>query len=232
MGILIILEGGDGSGKATQTARLKERLVQEGYRVKAVSFPNYDSGAAMPIKMYLAGEFGKDASDVNPYVASSMYAIDRFASFRQDWQEFYEQGGIILADRYTTSNMVHQMVKYTNATERTAFLDWLEDFEFGKFELPRPDAVCLLDVPLATSEALMAERKGKTGGETGDIHEKDRHHLAAVHGAYDELVNRYGWHRIACTEAQAADTVPQMRSVESIHDDVYSIVMQIIKSNV
>ena len=136
MGTLIILEGGDGSGKATQTKLLVERLTKEGHAVKSVSFPNYDSGAAMPIKMYLAGEFGKDVHDVNPYVASSMYAIDRFASFRTDWEEFYKNGGIIIADRYTTSNMVHQMVKYNDPKERTAFLDWLEDFEFNKFALP------------------------------------------------------------------------------------------------
>lgn len=127
MGTLIILEGGDGSGKATQTKLLVERLTKEGHAVKSVSFPNYDSGAAMPIKMYLAGEFGKNVHDVNPYVASSMYAIDRFASFRTDWEQFYKNGGIIIADRYTTSNMVHQMVKYDNPKERTAFLDWLED---------------------------------------------------------------------------------------------------------
>ena len=159
MGTLIILEGGDGSGKATQTKLLVERLIKEGHAVKSVSFPNYDSGAAMPIKMYLAGEFGKDVHDVNPYVASSMYAIDRFASFRTDWEEFYKNGGIIIADRYTTSNMVHQMVKYDDQKERTAFLDWLEDFEFKKFGLPTPDAVCLLDMPLEVSEALMAVYK-------------------------------------------------------------------------
>ena len=107
MGTLIILEGGDGSGKATQTKLLVERLTKEGHAVESVSFPNYDSGAAMPIKMYLAGEFGKDVHDVNPYVASSMYAIDRFASFRTDWEEFYKMGHHY-ADRYTTSNMVHQ----------------------------------------------------------------------------------------------------------------------------
>ena len=120
MGRLIIIEGGDGSGKATQTALLKERLQQEGYKVKSVSFPNYDSPAAMPVKMYLAGDFGKNPSDINPFVASSLYAVDRFASFRMEWQAFYEAGGIILADRYTTSNMVHQMVKYDDEAERNS----------------------------------------------------------------------------------------------------------------
>jgi len=217
-GKLIIIEGGDGSGKATQTQLLKERLIAEGYPVKAISFPNYDSMASMPVKMYLAGEFGKCAQDVNPYVASSFYAVDRFASFRTDWKAFYDKGGIILADRYTTSNMVHQMVKYDNLAERTAFLDWLEDFEFNKFELPRPDAVCLLDVPLEVSEDLMKERIAKTGGETGDIHEHDRMYLRRCHEAYTELVSRYGWKRIHCTKEM------KMRSIEDIHDEVYQFV--------
>ena len=160
MGRLIIIEGGDGSGKATQTALLKERLLKEGYKVKSVSFPNYDSPAAMPVKMYLAGDFGKKPSDVNPFVASSLYAVDRFASFRMDWQNFYEEGGIILADRYTTSNMVHQMVKYEDPAERKAFLDWLEDFEFVKFGLPRPDAV------LFTGYAPCSERSTYGGAQT------------------------------------------------------------------
>ncbi|SUP40115.1 dTMP kinase [Veillonella criceti] len=223
MGRLIIIEGGDGSGKATQTALLQERLVAEGYAVKAVSFPNYDSPAAMPVKMYLAGDFGKNPSDVNPFVASSLYAIDRFASFRMEWQTFYEEGGIILADRYTTSNMVHQMVKYEEAVARREFLDWLEDFEFVKFGLPRPDLVCLLDMPLAASEALMRDRKHKTGGATGDIHERDHEYLVRVHAAYDELVARYDWQRIACT-----DEAYSLRSIEAIHEDVYEKVSAVL----
>lgn len=223
MGRLIIIEGGDGSGKATQTALLKARLEKEGHAVKAVSFPNYDSPAAMPVKMYLAGDFGKNPSDVNPFVASSLYAVDRFASFRMDWQSCYEEGGIILADRYTTSNMVHQMVKYEDVVARRQFLDWLEDFEFVKFGLPRPDVVCLLDMPLATSEALMRERKHKTGGATGDIHERDHEYLKRVHDAYDELVARYHWQRIACT-----DESHSLRAIEAIHEDVYEAIRPLL----
>lgn len=220
MGKLIIIEGGDGSGKATQTALLKKRLLKEGYNVRTVSFPNYDSPAAMPVKMYLAGDFGKNPSDVNPYVASTFYAVDRFASFRQDWQEFYEQGGLILADRYTTSNMIHQAVKYDDPGERDRFLDWLDDLEFGKFGLPRPDGVCLLDVPEAVTERLMAKREHKTGGATGDIHEKDSNYLVRVHAAYDELSRRYGWQRIYCAD----ETGEQLRSIEAIHEDVYKAI--------
>ncbi|WP_251425265.1 dTMP kinase [Veillonella agrestimuris] len=227
MGTLIILEGSDGSGKATQAKRLVERLTEEGYQVRSVSFPNYDSDASMPIKMYLSGQFGAEVDAVNPYVASSMYAIDRFASFRMDWERFYRDGGIIVADRYTTSNMVHQMVKYSDKQEREEFLKWLEDFEFDKFGLPRPDVVCLLDVPLAVTEALMEERTGKTGGETGDIHEGNHKYLESVHEAYDELVERYGWQRIECTEQDEFGSIG-MRSIESIHDDVYQAIQEYI----
>ncbi len=181
----------------------------------------------MPIKMYLAGEFGKDVHDVNPYVASSMYAIDRFASFRTDWEEFYKNGGIIIADRYTTSNMVHQMVKYDDQKERTAFLNWLEDFEFKKFGLPTPDAVCLLDMPLEVSEALMAERTGKTGGSTGDIHEGNHQYLVAVHDAYEELVERYQWHRIPCASKDEFSQYT-LRTIEEIHNDVYQAVVNLL----
>ena len=179
----------------------------------------------MPLN--LAGEFGKDVHDVNPYVASSMYAIDRFASFRTDWEEFYKNGGIIIADRYTTSNMVHQMVKYDDPKERTAFLDWLEDFEFNKFALPTPDAVCLLDMPLEVSEALMAERTGKTGGNTGDIHEGNHQYLVAVHDAYKELVERYQWHRIPCA-TKGNSSQYTLRTIEEIHNDVYQAVVNLL----
>lgn len=224
MGTLIIIEGGDGSGKATQSKLLVDRLGREGYAVQSVSFPNYDSGAAMPIKMYLAGDFGTDVHDVNPYVASSMYAIDRFASYRMDWETFYNNGGIIVADRYTTSNMVHQMVKYDDPQERSTFLDWLEDFEFSKFGLPRPDVVCLLDMPVTVSELLMAEREGKTGGSTGDIHEGNHAYLRAVHDAYDELVERYHWHRIPCATSKDL----RIRSIDDIHHDVYDAVKSVL----
>ena len=226
MGQLIIIEGGDGSGKATQTAKLLERLQAEGYKARSVSFPNYDSPAAEPIKMYLRGDFGKEASSVNAYVASTLYAIDRFASYRQDWQRFYEDGGIIIADRYTTSNMVHQMIKYTDLEERKTFLQWLDQLEYDLYGLPRPNAVILLDMPLSLSEALLEERTGKTGGNTGDIHEQDRSHLIAVHDAYDMLVSTYDWHRVHCENEN-----DQLRTIDDIHEEVYRIVKQYIDGN-
>ena len=216
MGRLIILEGGDGSGKATQSKLLLERLQREGKSVMSITFPDYDSPSSSLVKMYLAGDFGKQPSDVNPYVASTFYAGDRFASFRMKCKEFYENGGIIIADRYVTSNMIHQMVTFDDPEEREKFLAWLDDLEYVKFGLPRPDKVFLLDVPLAVTEALMSTRVEKTGGQTGDIHELDRAYLERVHAAYDELVMRYHWDKIECTEGLS------MRSIESIHESIYT----------
>lgn len=226
MGTLIILEGGDGSGKATQTKVLQERLIKEGYAVKTVTFPNYDSQSSALVKMYLAGEFGTKPEDVNPFVASAFYAVDRFASFRTEWETFYRDGGIILADRYTTSNMVHQMVKYESPVERANFLDWLTDFEFNKFGLPVPDLVCLLDVPMSITEKLMAHRTHKTGGATGDIHEQNREYLYRCHSAYEELIQRFAWQRIDCAKQNG-----EMRTIEDIHEDVYLAVQSILQSS-
>lgn len=214
-GKLFIIEGGDGSGKATQTRLLTEHLQRDGYDVKSVSYPDYDSDSSALVKMYLCGDFGSDADAVNPYAASAFFAVDRFASYQMKWKAFYEQGGIVIADRYTTSNMLYQMIKIDDPAQRRAYLAWLEDFEFRKMGLPAPDKVFLLDVPLAVTERLMADRTGKTGGQTGDIHEKNEGFLAKCHAAYDELAQRYHWQRIACTEGGA------MRTPEAIHQDLY-----------
>ena len=119
-GKLIIIEGGDGSGKATQTAMLVERLAAEGRPVRSVSFPDYDSDSSALVKMYLRGDFGGDADGVNPYAASAFYAVDRFASYQTQWKSFLQDGGIVVADRYTTSNMLYQMIKIDDAAAQEA----------------------------------------------------------------------------------------------------------------
>ena len=162
-GKLFIIEAGDGSGKETQTRLLTQRLIREGHRVRAVTFPDYAADASMPVRMYLRGDFGTQADEVNPYAASTFFAIDRYASYRMKWGENYAAGMIILADRYTTSNMVHQAVKIGDAAERDAFLDWLYDFEFNKLGLPVPDAVFFLDMEPCAAERLIAARAQAKG---------------------------------------------------------------------
>lgn len=220
-GKLIIIEAGDGSGKATQTKALYEHLRRDGHRVHRVEFPDYASDASMPVRMYLRGDFGGHAEDVNAYAASTFFAVDRYASFRMKWKSFYDAGDIILADRYTTSNMVHQAIKITDEAERKAFLDWLWDFEFTKLGLPVPDKVVFLDMDPAVADRLIAARAAKMQTEK-DIHERDTDYLHRCHAAYVSLARQYGWARVACSEGG------EPRAVETIHRDVYAAVQSLL----
>lgn len=211
-GTLIVLEGIDGSGKETQASLLEKKLKVKGRKVMHISFPDYESPSSALVKMYLKGDFGKNPEDVNSYAASLFYAVDRFASYRMKWKDFYQKGGIIIADRYTTSNMVHQMTKYEDKKARKDFLSWLEKTEYEELELPVPDLVILLDIPLRVSENLVKER-ARQGGSM-DIHEQHLDYLRKCHDAYQELVNLYGWKRIPCTEEG------KLRTIEDIGKDV------------
>jgi len=166
-GKLIIIESGsDASGKATQTAMLYQRLREEGKNIKRIEFPNYQSDSSIFVKMYLNGKFGEDPEAVDPYIVSPMFTLDRYCSFLELWGGFYNEGGMVVSDRYTTSNMVHQASKITNPDERDRFLDWLWEFEYGIYRLPVPDLVIFLDVPPQISQKLMQNRANKfTGGQ-------------------------------------------------------------------
>ena len=131
MGKLFVIEGTDGSGKQTQFRKLQERLSEENINYRVVSFPNYENASSSLVKMYLSGEFGENAKDVSPYIASTFYAADRYATYKRYYEDYYKDGGIILADRYTTANMVHQAGKIADEKERKKFLDWLFDLEFN-----------------------------------------------------------------------------------------------------
>ena len=147
MGKLFVIEGTDSSGKQTQLEKLKNRFEKENIKYKSVSFPNYESNSSELVKIYLKGELGDDPKEISPYIASTFYAADRYITFRREYQEYYNNGGIILADRYTTSNMVHQAGKIRDAEERIKFLDWLWDFEFNLYGLPVPTQVFFLNMP-------------------------------------------------------------------------------------
>ncbi|PKK39617.1 Thymidylate kinase [Clostridiaceae bacterium JG1575] len=217
MGFLIAIEGVDGSGKQTQTKELKARLEGEGYPVASISFPDYTSPASSLVKMYLMGEFGRDARDVDAYQASTFFAADRFASWRRGtWRSIYEAGGIVLADRYTTANMVHQAGKLQRGPERTAFLEWLCDLEYRLYGIPKPDLVFFLDVPLAVQRELVRQRRNKITGENlQDIHEKDVEHLRQAHKAALEVAECYHWVRIDCVQDGT------LRSIENIAQEIY-----------
>lgn len=223
MGKLIVIEGTDSSGKETQTKRLFEKLEEKGLKVKKISFPNYDSPACEPVKMYLAGAFGEDAMKVNPYPVSTMYAIDRYASFKTDWEKFYNEDGIIVTDRYVTSNMVHQASKIRDLDEKKKYLNWLEDLEYEKMGIPRPDLVIFLNMPTDMAVKLMAERKNKiTGEEKKDIHERDKEYLKESHANACKVANIYNWKEIKCSDGD------RIKTIEEIGEEVFSLVEKVV----
>ena len=217
MGKLIVIEGTDGSGKSTQFRRLQQRLEQENRAFKHLVFPRYSEPSSALIRMYLGGEFGGSPADVNAYAASAFYAVDRFASYKQDWGQWYEQGGLVLSDRYTTSNAVHQASKEQGEKQR-AFLKWLYEFEYDKLGLPRPDLVIYLDVPTDFTEKLLRGREAATN-TSADIHEKDMSYLATCRETGRAAAKFYNWTVIDCVRDGA------MRSIEDIHDEIYAHVM-------
>lgn len=222
-GKVIVIEGSDGSGKATQTKKLFDRLAEDGFSIKKVEYPNYGSNSSALVKMYLGGEFGSRPDDVNPYAASSFYAVDRYASYKKEWEEFYFAGGIVLADRYTTANMVHQATKIDDPALRESFLDWLWDYEFVKLGLPVPDCVIFLDVDPSCSRRLMENRSNKINGEQDkDIHEKDPVFLQKSHASSCLVAEKYGWIRVSCLDSG------ELREIDDIHEEIYSRVINTI----
>ncbi|MDQ2086371.1 thymidylate kinase [Herbivorax sp. ANBcel31] len=217
-GKLIIIESGsDASGKATQTEKLFERLTDEKHKVKKVTFPDYKSDSSALVKMYLNGDFGKNPSDVNPYVASTFYAVDRFASYKTKWGKHYENGEIILADRYTTSNMVHQAAKIKDLSQKDAFLDWLWNFEFNMYKLPIPDCVFFLDMPPKYSKILMDRRMNKiTGEEKKDIHERNYNYLEESYNNSLYIAKKYHWFRVDCVKGE------KLRTIDEVHETIYN----------
>ncbi|MBR2634236.1 MAG: thymidylate kinase [Clostridia bacterium] len=214
MGTLIVIDGLDGSGKNTQSKRLAERLTREGRRVRLVSFPDYDSPACQPVKMYLGGEFGSDPEAVNSYAASVFFAVDRFASFRLDWKKDYDDGAIIIANRYTTANAIHQLTKLPSE-QHESFLAWLYDFEFQKLGLPAPDLTLLLKVPVEKSLELIEVR-----GEEKDIHE-NRDHLEKAFAASSVCAEKWNWDVLSCVNQEG-----EMLSIEEIGERVYDLVKE------
>lgn len=223
MGKLIIIEGTDGSGKQTQTELLYKKLkeIKGENNVKKISFPNYESRASEPVKMYLAGEFGKTAESVNAYAASVLYSVDRFASFKTEWEEFYNNGGIVISDRYTISNMIHQIPKILEKSEREKYLDWLIDLEWSKIQIPKPDIVFFLDIPFEFSQKLMKDRENKiTGEKEKDIHEKDKNYLKNAYEVAKDLSEKYCWNVISCVNKD------NLRTIEDINDEMLEVVLK------
>ena len=214
MGKLIVIEGLDGSGKSTQLELLPENLKAKGIDCKTVSFPDYDNPSSTLVKMYLAGEFGKKPNDVNAFAASTFYCVDRFASFKTNWGEFYQKGGTVIAGRYTTSNAVHQCSKLPES-EWESFLNWLYDFEYNKVGIPKPDKVIFLDMPVEVSQKLLSHRYAGDEDKK-DIHESDTNYLDNCRKAAMFTAQYSGWTVIPCAQNG------QARSIEDISNDILS----------
>ncbi|WP_026394937.1 dTMP kinase [Acetobacterium malicum] len=220
-GQLIVIEGVDGSGKQTQTQLLYDRLIKAGEKVMKISYPRYDKKSSAMVKLYLEGAFGKDPGTISPYIASTFYAADRYASYKEDYEDFLAQGGLVLADRYTTSNMVHQAGKIVDPAERKRFLDWLWDFEFNLYGLPIPDQVFFLNIPPEINQRLIKNRNNKiTGKQEKDIHENSPAHLRDSYQSALALVAEYGWTEINCVQNN------QLRSIESIHQEIWECIKE------
>ncbi len=220
MGKLIVIEGLDGSGKSTQLDMLYDRLVGAGVGCRKVSFPDYEHESSTLIKMYLAGEFGTNPHDVNAYAASTFYAVDRYASFKKYWGDFYNEGGVILAGRYVTSNAVHQCSKLEESAWQ-GFLEWLYDFEYNKIGIPAPDKVLFLDMPVEISQKLLSGRYSENGGHK-DIHESDVEYLNHCRKAALYTAEYSHWQRVNC----GRDGLP--RTIEDINDELFSAVKEVL----
>lgn len=215
-GKLIVIEGLDGSGKATQAKLLAQTLAENGERVKKITFPDYESDSSALVRMYLHGEFGSKPGDVNAYAASAFYAVDRYASFKKDWGEVYQSGGLIIADRYATSNGIHQCSKL-DESEWDEYLKWLDDFEYKKLGIPAPDVVIYLKADTDISQKLMS---GRYGGDESkkDIHEGDIEYLKRSQKAAAYCAQKLGWKTVECVRDG------KMRTIEDIHNEIMTLI--------
>ena len=221
MGKLIVVEGLDGCGKTTQVNLLPQKLKEMGIDSKLISFPDYDDPSSTLVRMYLSGEFGDKPDSVNAYAASLFYAVDRYASFKRHWSDYYQNGGVVVSGRYVESNAYHQMSKLPEA-EWDKYLDWLYETEYTKTASPKPDAVIFLDMPLEVSAKMMESRY--SGDESKkDIHEKDLSYLIACRKAARFAADKCGWTVINCAEGD------KPRTIEDISADITEVVLSVIK---
>ena len=226
MGKFIAIDGVDASGKQTHTELLEKYFTEKGVKVRRLSFPMYNSESSALVKMYLGGQFGNNADDVDAYCASTFYAADRFATYKSDWHADYEdENTLIIADRYVSSNMIHQASKIDDTAEKDKFLDWLSDFEYGLYKIPQPDVTIFLDMPPEYGRKLMENRNNKITDEKAlDIHESDANHLIKSYNNAKYVADKFSWNTVSCVKNG------EIRSIEDIQDEVRKICESVIES--
>ena len=226
MGKFIAIDGVDASGKQTHTELLEKYFTEKGVKVRRLSFPMYNSESSALVKMYLGGQFGNNADDVDAYCASTFYAADRFATYKSDWHaDYVDENTLIIADRYVSSNMIHQASKLDDTAEKDKFLDWLSDFEYGLYKIPQPDVTIFLDMPPEYGRKLMENRNNKITDEKAlDIHESDANHLSKSYSNAKYVADKFSWNTVSCVKNG------EIRSIEDIQDEVRKICESVIKS--
>ncbi|MBQ3502375.1 MAG: deoxynucleoside kinase [Clostridia bacterium] len=218
MGYIIVIEGSNGSGKQTQSTKLYQKLKDDGVNVVKMSLPNYDSASSGPVKMYLSGELCNNAYELDAYQTSVLYAVDRLCTHQKELKEHYNNGGVIVFDRYVQSNMLHQACKIKNLNERDKFLEWLDNFEFNLLKLPRPDKIIFLDVPPEKSNELASGRKELKSGATKDIEEENFQHVVDSYNSGKYVAEKYNWNIVNCMNENG------MRDIEDIHKEIVKLV--------
>lgn len=218
--MLINIEGTDASGKQTQTKMLVDYYKNKGIKSQLITFPNYQSDSSALVKMYLKGDFGEKPDDINPKIASIFFACDRYASFKTDWSHSYEGDTVIVADRYTSSNIIHQASKIDNFEDRMDFVHWLYDLEYNIFGIPKPDIIIFLNMPIEVSIKLMENRANKISGDARkDIHESSISHLKKSNQRALEISSSLGWHQVDCVDKQGC-----LKSKEQIHYEIIKVI--------
>ena len=208
--MIIDIEGTDGSGKKTQTDLLYNFLKGKGYKVLKLSFPNYESKSSMLVQMYLGGEFGDNANCLNEYQSSVLYSVDRMLTMKQVCVDDYD---FVLCDRYVPSNMIHQSIKVKDDSLVDGFLDWLEDLEYIKLQIPKPDKILFLDMPPEASIKLARERTDLKNGQSKDIHERDDEHLIKAYQRAKYVAEKFNWITIQCCDKE-------IKSIQEIQEDI------------
>ena len=199
MSKFLVIDGLDGSGKGSVTRMLRAYLNDKGVENDLISFPMYENDSSALVKMYLSGKLGQKPEDNNAYASSMLFAADRYVSYKNYWEKLYKKpDSVLIADRYTSANAVHQLTKLDRA-DWDGFLDWLFDFEFHKLGLPEPDHTVYIEMPPAIYRQMIAKRAKETGRFV-DIHEKDTSHLDKAYRCALYCAEKCSWQRIPSFE--------------------------------